>query len=103
MELRNYPAMSYRGICNWPPIWTQAQKGEPPKMLRGEIGVLAYVYANEKLSTKCFLVIDHRNDRYVGTLLFDDVATCRQIALILKTHTGRLIKEIGDLDISHMF
>jgi hypothetical protein len=34
-----------------------------------------------------------------GSLLFDNVATCGQIALILKTHTGRPIKEIGDLGI----
>jgi hypothetical protein len=46
-------------------------------------------------------VIDHEKERYVGALLFDDIAICRQIALILKTHTGRPIREIGDLDISH--
>jgi hypothetical protein len=101
MELRNYPGMTFRGICNWPPTWTQPQKNAAPKTRRGEIGVLAYVYANENLSSKCFLVIDHEKERYVGALLFDDIAICRQIALILKTHTGRPIKEIGDLDMSH--
>jgi hypothetical protein len=102
MELRNYPGMTYRGICNWPPTWTQPQKDEPPKTLRGEIGVLAYVLANEKLSSKCFLVIDHEKERYVGALLFDDLAICRQICWVLKTQTGRPIKDIGDLDITHM-
>jgi hypothetical protein len=38
---------------------------------------------------------------FVGTLIFDDVAFCRQIADLLRDYIGHSIKEIGDLDLSH--
>jgi hypothetical protein len=101
MELRSHPGMTYRGIPNWPPTWTQPRKNQPPKTVRGEVGKLSYVYANEQLSNKCFLVIEHENERYVGALLFADLRMCDQLVRILRAQVGRSIKEIGDLDLSH--
>ena len=101
MELRSHPGMTYRGIPNWPPTWTQPRKEDLPKTLRGEVGTLSYVYANERLSSKCFLVIDYENERYVGALLFSDRKLCQQITGILRTQVGRPIKAIGAIDLSH--
>jgi hypothetical protein len=39
--------------------------------MNGEVGVLIYVYAAGD-SRKCYLVIEHENENYTGTLLFDD-------------------------------
>jgi hypothetical protein len=101
MQLRSHPGMTYRGICNWPPTWTQSTKGGPIKTVRGEVGVLTYVFANENISNKCYLVIDHEKEAYIGTLIFSDLAMCRQISRILRTQVGKPIKEIGEIDVSH--
>ena len=69
--------------------------------LRGEIGVLKYVLGQPSKNT-CFLLIAHDDGHYLGALLFDDRLFCQQIGKILKTCTGRTIKEIGDLDLSHL-
>jgi hypothetical protein len=42
--LRDHPIMSYRGVPNWPPVWTQT-RSDGVKKLRGELGVLIYVHA----------------------------------------------------------
>jgi hypothetical protein len=101
MELRSHPGMTYRGIPNWPPSWTQSRRDMPPKIARGEVGRLKYVFANENISTKCFLVIEHDGESYVGALIFNDQALCKQITRILRAHVGRSIQEIGGLDLSH--
>ena len=36
--------MSYHGIPNWPPVWTQMGI-DGVKILKGEVGVLIYVHA----------------------------------------------------------
>jgi hypothetical protein len=99
MKLRDHPGMNYRGISNWPPVWTQARK-QSIKTLKGEIGILRYLYANNALSGKCYLVIDYEQEQYVGCLIFNDRSFSSQICDILRNHIGRSIQEIGDLDIS---
>ena len=44
VKLRDHPLMSYRGIPNWPPVWTQMRIGGV-KIVKGEVGVLIYVHA----------------------------------------------------------
>lgn len=100
MKLREHPGMSFHGIPNWPPVWTRSRK-ETVKTVRGEVGILTYVFANEQISNKCYLVIDHEQNTYVGCLIFDDSTFCRQIAGFLRAYLGRPISEIGDLDIGH--
>jgi hypothetical protein len=39
----------------------------------GEVGVLKHVLSNSEMSKKCYLVIDFEEERYVGTLLCDDL------------------------------
>ena len=100
MELREHPLMKYGRLPNWPPVWTQNTR-TGIKRLAGEIGVLAYVHTRRGPSDKCFLVIDHEHERYVGTLLFDDRTFCGQVCELLRGHVGRSIKDIGGLDVSH--
>jgi hypothetical protein len=95
MKLREHPLMSYRGISNWPPLWCHT--GKPS--LRGEIGVLASADC-DRTGRRCYLSMDFQNERYIGTLLFNDFAFCVLIAKALKTRIGLSIKEIGDLDFS---
>jgi len=101
MKLRDHPKMDHRTVPNWPPIWTRSLK-EGVKTVRGEVGTLSYVYANELVSNKCYLVIDYQNESYVGTLIFDDSIFCGQITKLLRQHVGRAISEIGDLNVSHL-
>jgi hypothetical protein len=93
MQLRHHPLMRYRGVSNWPPVWVNGTK-----TIRGEVGVLTGVTVHP--SKKCFLRIDHQNERYLGSLLFEDDMFCWLLGRILVNHLGREIKDIGDLDLS---
>ena len=94
--------MSYRGVSNWPPVWTQTGK-DSVITVTGEVGVLIYVHSNPLMSSKCFLVVDHGGETYVGTLIFENRAFCKQVADILQGHLKRSVRDIGDLDLSHTF
>jgi hypothetical protein len=102
MQLRDHPLMSYHCSKNWPPVWTRA-RGNVVKTVAGEVGVLSYVHSNDGLASRCYLVMDHEGETYVGTLLFDDHAFCEQMINLLRLCVNRSIKDIGDLDLSHMF
>jgi len=92
--------MSYRGVSNWPPIWTQGTE-KNRKIVRDEVGILRYVHDVNPTSNKIYLVIEYKREHYVGTLIFDDLKFCHQITALLKQHIGRPIEEIGDLDLSY--
>ena len=102
MKLRDHPAMSYHGIPNWPPVWTKKGEDGGVCKLQGEVGQLEYVFANERVSNKLFLVMRHEGERYVGCLIFNDRSLCQQMAQFLRLQTGRLISQIGELDVGHM-
>jgi len=99
MPLRDHPLMKYRGLPTWPPIWLES-RSENNTRVTGEIGTLKYVYSNPESSTRCFLIIEHDNKAYVGTLLFSDKAFCQQVSVLLRLNLEKSIKEIGDLDVS---
>jgi len=100
MKLRDHPLVNYRGARNWPPVWTIARNGIF-KTVKGEVGVLRYVYTAEGgISNKCFLLIHYQSEAYTGCMIFQDYSFCTQIAQFLRDHIGRPIKEIGDLDLS---
>ena len=86
---------------SWPPVWTKGSTQTDRQTVRGNVGILKYVHFFGPRSNKCFLVIEHEGVHFVGTLIFDDVAFCRQIADLLRDYIGHSIKEIGDLDLSH--
>jgi hypothetical protein len=95
MKLRDHPLMNYRGMANWPPLWCHT--GKPN--LRGEIGVLTSA-DSDRTGNRCYLSIEFQDERYFGTLLFDDRSFCWFISKILKNRIGLSTQEIGDLDLS---
>jgi hypothetical protein len=101
MLLRDHPLMRYRGIRTWPPSWTWT-RGPQNKHPRGEIGVLTEVALSKiKPGNWCYLYIDHDGSEYIGCLLIDDAAFCRQIAEVLQFCCNRPIADIGSLDVSY--
>ena len=97
--------MSYRGLCNWPPTWVKTGGSSDvfQNKLRGEIGVLSQVFLSQVTPyTRCYLSVEVEGDFYMGTLLFEDAAFCRQIYELLQQHCGKSIQQIGDLDVSHL-
>jgi hypothetical protein len=98
MELRHHPLMSYRTICNWPPVWTCGY-GIEGKTARGEIGILKHVILNERMPHTCFMIVDYAGECYVDSLLFDDAAFCEPIYDLLQGQRGQSITDIGNLDL----
>src|SRR5262245_16086889 len=96
-ELRYHPLMSYRGLANWPPVWTwRAGGGTEDKKARGEVGVLKEVILSAvEPRSRIFLIIDHENEEYMGCLLFSDLRFCQQIFQLLKDRIGDRIADIG--------
>ena len=103
LELRNHPLINYRGLPSWPPIWTPANPRSHLKSLRGEIGRLEYVLPNKRTnsSNRCFLIIEHEGQPYVGCLFVEESAFCNHLITILESLAGSTIKEIGDFDLSY--
>ena len=101
LKLRDNPLMKYHGLPNWPPVWTRTKR-DSVKTVRGEVGVLNYVHANFRISGKCYLVMDYEGETYVGTLIFESHAFCKQVCELLNHHLKWSIQAIGDLDSSHM-
>jgi hypothetical protein len=99
VELRDHPLMQYRGMRNWPPVWTQAGTAGD-KSARGELGVLKQVNGDRRSSQRFYLVIEHEGERYVGALLFDDAVFGWFISKVLRSHIGWPIKNISALDLS---
>jgi hypothetical protein len=50
----------------------------------------------------CFLIIEHQGAEYLGILKFSDSSFCRGIHHVLERHCSRPIREVGDIDLSHM-
>ena len=92
--------MRYRGVPNWPPVWTPRSTGGQDS-IKGEIGILKRVDRDVKTVNRCFLLIEHNDQNYIGTLLFSDGMFCWLMSVLLKKHIGLSIKEIGNLDLSY--
>jgi hypothetical protein len=101
MLLRDHPLMCCYGVSNWPPTWTWLD-GPENKRPRGEIGILKAVTLTQITpADRCYLYIDYEGSEYIGCLMFDDPAFCRQIAELLQFCCNRPIAEIGGLDVSY--
>jgi hypothetical protein len=109
MNLRDHPLMSFRGLGNWPPVWTWIG-GEVNTHPTGEIGVLKEVKTHlppldpklGKPVNRIFLFIEYRQSLYVGSLLFSDFAFCQSLGTVLQSYCGYGLKEIGDVDVNHL-
>src|SRR5687768_6560860 len=101
MKLRRHPLMSYRGVNSWPPVWV-ARDADENEHARGEVGVLRSVRPSLLERARLFLVIEHEDREYIGTLLFEDFGFCQHIYKLLLAHVGQSIQKIGAIDLSHL-
>lgn len=108
--MRDHPLMSYKGQRNWPPAWMWIGKGRN-KYPHGEVGILKSVKicvadpddpGSVIPYNRLYLTMDYLGARYMGCVLFDDAATCRQIGKILSRQRGRRMQSIGGLELSHL-
>src|SRR5262245_3316529 len=99
MELRDHPLLMHHGVPAWPPVWVQIKR-QGERKLRGEVGFLSEVQLSPVTYARCFLTMEYEGDRFLGILIVDDSAFCRQICTFLNLHIGASIREIGDLDVS---
>jgi hypothetical protein len=85
-------------------MWTGTGENKHP---HGEVGILKEVHISSPASVaplnRVYLFMEYRDSSYVGALLFTDAATCKEIGKILEDQCGHSIKEIGDIDLSHLF
>ena len=100
MLLRNHPMMTYQNRRSWPPLWLYCGGSDNTHPL-GEVGLLKTVYLSAvNPSTRCFLVMEHAGAEYMGDISVSDAAFCSKIYAVLRRHCGKMIQEIGDIDIS---
>jgi hypothetical protein len=101
MKLRDHPLMSYHGLPNWPPAWSWID-GPEDRHPTGEIGILRMVLLSKtRPADRCVLLVGYQESCYLGCLLFEDQAFCRQMIRLLQHCCNRPIMEIGDLDLSY--
>ena len=87
----------------WPPIWSNLTRGGGPYAAkRGEIGVLRKIVGNTVVPNMCFLYIEHEGESYCGALIVDTPAFCSELVHLLQQHVGEPIRDIGDLDLTHL-
>jgi len=97
MELRHHPLMTHMGTRSWPPVWTGAKR----IIERSEIGMLMQVTRRNETQNRCFLLMKHQNELYMGCLMVDDPSLCKQIFRLLQSYIGFSIAEIGGIDLRH--
>ena len=105
LQLRDHPLMKRNsGYVVLSPRLVQ-DGNDKSVTLTGEIGYLEGILRNEDreaLNKLLFLTINHDGSKYIGAMSFDDSAFCGQLHQLLKSKIGLSIKEIGDLDLSHL-
>ena len=94
--------MRYYGVPNWPPVWTW-RGGDRNRKLRGEVGVVRDVFLSriEPLN-RLFIITEREGNEYIGCVLFDDVGFCGQIHKLFYDCRGRIVAELGGLNIDHL-
>ena len=103
MNLRDHPMMIRKsGYSSWPPVWTTTHADRDNKPI-GEVGTLEEVMMSNMIYNKVFMFMESDGFRYMGLMTFDDLTFSSQIGILLKANRGRSIKDIGDLDVSHIF
>lgn len=100
MKLRDHPLMVRKsGWKTWPPRWWSPSA---PAQIRAEMGILEEVRKNDAIENKLYLTIRHQGSVYLGVLQFDDIVFCGQVLQLLEAQIGRSVREIGDMDVSHL-
>ena len=98
MKLRDHPL-----LCRtWPPAWWW-KAGAENKKPKGEVGVLREVRAYSiQPSDRLYLIMENDGAEYLGILVVEDYALCDQMFTLLLQHCGRSIRDIGDIDLTHV-
>ena len=97
MTLRDQLRPHKGTFYNWPPIWTN--RLDPTDKPQGEIGNLEDVFMSEDYYDVTFIVIGYQSRRYMGAMGFESPDLCLQISIVLQSHIGLSIKEIGDIEL----
>ena len=97
MKLRDQLRANKGTFYDWPPIWTNCQ--DPTDKPQGEIGNLQEVMLTEADDDILLIAIEYQGRRYIGAMGFDSPDLCFQISILLQSHIGLSIKDIGDLDL----
>ena len=101
MLLRDHPLMTFHAARSWPPVWLWSD-GTETTYPKGDVGILKDVKPSYiEPYNRCFLIMEHRGVEYVGTLLLNDPAFCREIYGMLIQHRGKAIQAIGDIDLNN--
>jgi hypothetical protein len=101
VKLLDHPLMVRKsGIVSWPPEWKAVS--DCRQNVQGEVGTLEEVSMHDLIANKIFLAIEYRSERYIAVLAFDDEMFAKQLYPLLADNIGRSIREIGDLDLSHL-
>ncbi len=99
MKLRDSPLVTRKnGIKTWPPPWSSTRRDEKD-WPTGEDVTLQQAWLHDGSDICIFLFIEHNGHQYIGSLYFDDLASCYEVDGLLKSNLGRSIKEIGDLEV----
>ena len=99
MKLREHPLMIRKsGFASWPPQWKPVD--DKRGTIQGELGILEDVSMHDSIANKIFLAMDHRAERYITVLAFDDETFAKHLYPLLTKKIGCSLSEIGDLDLS---
>jgi hypothetical protein len=84
-------------------VWTWRGGEGKDTRPRGEVGILRDVFLSEvEPRSRIYLIMEHENTEYMGSLLFADAAFCAQVYELLSRQRGSQIAQIGDLDVSYL-
>ena len=102
MRLRDHPCMKHRTITTWPPalVWIGGTRDKKPK---GEVGILQDVRRYKASANRCFLVIEHEQELYVGCIHLENRLLCDEIYELLSNEIGQSIASIGVIDIDALW
>jgi hypothetical protein len=102
MKFRDHPLVSYGEVPSWPPPWLWRGGKKLPRPY-GEVDILKEIMLSTiQPCSMCFLIMEHEGAEYMGILKFDDSSFCRAIHGVLVRHCSRPIREIGEIDLSHL-
>jgi hypothetical protein len=98
VKLRDHPLM-IRNVT-WPPQWQAV--GASNCSVQGELGILQDASMHRLITNKICVTMAHLSYRYIAVLAFDDEMFTKQLYPVLLKHVGSSLREIGDLDLSHL-
>lgn len=101
LALQDHPQLNFLSRSSWPPIWVHSRP-QPKRKIIGEVGTFTGTILNGHTPTHLYVKMEFEDELYMGCLVVRDVAFALQLHNFLQKHIGLSIKEVGDLDLSHM-